>query len=104
MRKEYRTRRAAVIEAFQSSAFAHRVTFSEQDAGLHFLLRLNTPESDEALRQKAERLGVKLAFLSKYASTPDPAYAHTLVVNYGGLEPARLQETVSLLEAVFSED
>ena len=104
MRKEYRTRRAAVIEAFQNSAFAHRVTFSEQDAGLHFLLRLNTPQSAEALRQKAERLGVKLAFLSEYAAEPDPAYAHTLVVNYGGLEPARLRETVSLLEAVFSDD
>ena len=104
MRKEYRTRRTAVIEAFQSSAFADRVTFSEQDAGLHFLLRLNTPKSDQALRQKAERLGVKLAFLSEYAATPDPAYAHTLVVNYGGREPARLEETVSLLEAVFSED
>ena len=104
MRKEYRSRRAAVIEAFQSSAFADRVTFSEQDAGLHFLLRLNTPKSDEALRQKAERLGVKLAFLSEYAAEPDPAYAHTLVVNYGGLEPARLRETVSLLEAVFSDD
>ena len=38
------------------------------------------------------------------AATPDPAYAHTLVVNYGGLEPARLEETVSLLEAAFSED
>ena len=104
MRKEYRTRRSAVIEAFQSSAFAHRVTFSEQEAGLHFLLRLNTPQSDKALRQKAERLGVKLAFLSEYAASPDPAYAHTLVVNYGGLEPVRLGETVSLLEDVFSDD
>lgn len=33
MRKEYRARRAAVIEAFRASPFANRVTFSEQGAG-----------------------------------------------------------------------
>lgn len=103
MRKEYRTRRAAVIEAFQNSSFANMVTFSEQEAGLHFLLRLDTARSDEALRQRAERLGVRLGFLSEYAATPDPGYAHTLVVNYAGLEPARLSEAVALLEEIFAE-
>lgn len=38
MRKEYRNRRAEVVEAFRSSALAPRVTFSEERAGLHFLL------------------------------------------------------------------
>ena len=104
MRKEYRARRDAVLAAFQASPFADRVTFSEQGAGLHFLLRLKTPLSDEDLRLRAEEHGVRLGFLSEYAAVPDPAHAHTLVVNYGGLEPARLRETVSLLEAVFSDD
>ena len=40
MRKEYRLRRDAVLEAFRSSSFASRITLSEQGAGLHFLLRL----------------------------------------------------------------
>ena len=48
MRKEYRNRRAEVVEAFRSSALAPRVTFSEERAGLHFLLRLETPLSDES--------------------------------------------------------
>jgi GntR family transcriptional regulator/MocR family aminotransferase len=103
MRKEYRARRDAVIEAFRNSRFAQRVTFSEQAAGLHFLLRLDTEQSDQTLRRKAERLGVKLAFLSEYAAAPLPEYDHTLVINYGGLAPDRLQEAVSLLEEVFAE-
>lgn len=103
MRKEYRARRAAVIDAFQNSAFASRVTFSEQGAGLHFLLRLDTRRPDGDIRRRAEDLGVRLAFLSEYEAVPSPRYAHTLVVNYAGLEPAHLDETMALLAEVFAE-
>lgn len=103
MRKEYRARRAAVIDAFQNSAFANRVTFSEQAAGLHFLLRLDTEQPDGDILRRAERLGVRLGFLSEYEAVPSPDYAHTLVVNYAGLEPARLNETMALLAEVFAE-
>ena len=103
MRKEYRTRRDAVLAAFRSSPFAGRVTISEQGAGLHFLLRLDTALDDETLRQRAQSLGVRLAFLSEYSTDPREAYAHTLVVNYGGLEPEHLAETMSLLAEVLAE-
>lgn len=103
MRKEYRLRRDAVLEAFRSSTFAHRITLSEQGAGLHFLLHLETNRSDDQLRRRGETLGVQLGFLSEYAAVPNPAYAHTLVVNYGGLEPAALPEAMALLAEVFAE-
>ena len=41
--------------------------------------------------------------MSEYAALPSPTYAHTLVVNYGGLEPAALPEAMALLGAVFAE-
>ena len=102
MRKEYRQRRCAVLAAFRSGPFAHRITIYEQGAGLHFLLRLDTDRSDAALRQRAEALGVRLGFLSEYAAVPDPSYAHTLVINYAGLDEARLPQAVELLGAVFA--
>lgn len=102
MRKEYRQRRCAVLAAFRSGPFAHRITISEQGAGLHFLLRLDTDRSDADLRQQAEALGVRLGFLSEYAAVPDPSYAHTLVINYAGLDEARLPQAVELLGAVFA--
>ena len=102
MRKEYRSRRAAVLDAFRHSPFARRVTISEQGAGLHFLLRLDTSLSDAALRERAEARGVRLGFLSDYAAAPNPAYAHTLVVNYAGLDPARLREAMDLLAGIFT--
>ena len=102
MRKEYRLRRGRVLEAFRASPFAKRVTISEQGAGLHFLLRLKTPLSDEDLRRRAEERGVRLGFLSEYAAVPDPAHAHTLVVNYAGLDAEKLPEAMALLSEVFA--
>ena len=101
MRKEYRTRHDAVLASFRSSPFRNRITISEQGAGLHFLLRLDTRESDGALRDRAAALGVRLGFLSEYAAIPSPAYAHTLVVNYAGLSPAALPEAMDLLAEIF---
>ena len=103
MRKEYRNRRDAVLSAFQSSSFASRIRITEQGAGLHFLLHLDTTQTDDVLRKKAEDNGVRLGFLSDYASRPDPTLAHTLVVNYAGLSPERLPNAMLLLETVFFE-
>ncbi len=49
MRKEYRDRRSATISAFRASPLASHVTFSEEGAGMHFQLRLDTNRSDEEL-------------------------------------------------------
>jgi GntR family transcriptional regulator/MocR family aminotransferase len=103
MRKEYPPAPRRGAEAFRASPFAHRIAISEQGAGLQFLLRLETDRSDGDLRQRAEGLGVRLGFLSEYAAVPDGAHAHTLVVNYGGLEPADLPEAMALLAEVFAE-
>ena len=104
MRKEYRLRRARVLEAFRTGPFAGRVSIAEEGAGLHFLLHLDTACTDEALRRRAESLGARLGFLSEYAAAPAPAYAHTLVINYAGLAQDRLAEAVDLLAQVFQED
>ena len=103
MRSEYRLRRTAVLDAFRKSPFAGRIAITERGAGLHFLLRLDTARTDAELAARAEALGVHLGFLSDYcASAPEPACAHTLVVNYAGLEPERLPQAIDLLARVFA--
>lgn len=100
MRKEYRERRGAVLEAFRLSPLSQRVTFSEEGAGLHFLLTLDTARSDDELRRLTSAAGLRLSFLSEYADRPDSVPAHTLVVNYAGLSQPHLPEAVHLLETV----
>ena len=84
MRKEYRQRRAAVLAAFRSGPFRDRISISEQGAGSHFLLKLDTEEPDPVLRDRAAALGVRLGFLSEYAAVPSPAYDHNPGGHYAG--------------------
>lgn len=100
MRKEYRARRARVIAAFQKSAFASRISISEAAAGLHFLLHLTTDEPDDTIRRRGRDHGVRLVFLADCAAISTPSYAHTLVVNYAGVDPVCLEENMSLLERI----
>ena len=100
MRKEYRERRGAVLEAFRLSPLSQRVTFSEEGAGLHFLLTLDTARSDDELRRLTSAAGLRLSFLSEYADRPDSVPAHTLVVNYAGLSQSDLEEALRLLTDV----
>ena len=83
-----------------ASPLASHVTFSEEGAGLHFLLRLDTNRSDEELRRLTAEAGIRLSFLSEYAAVPDPRFAHTLVINYAGLSQSDLEEALQLLTDV----
>ena len=101
LRKEYRARRAEVLDAFRCAPFAGRIEIDERGSGLHFLLRLHTDVADGELRWRAEGLGVRLGFLSDYCAAPRPEAEHTLVVSYAGLGRGRTDEAVRALAEVF---
>ncbi len=93
MRKFYRSRRNQVIALLQSCAFAHRLTILEQDAGLHFLLRVDTPLSDRELTHMLDALGIRVKALSDYYHEGSRDL-HCLVLNYSGLKEEALQEAL----------
>ncbi len=91
MRKFYRTRRNRVIGILESSPFAGRFTILEQDAGLHFLLRIDTDRSEEELKELCARAGIRVWCLSDYYEGTVPGWAEKcLVINYSGLEEQAL--------------
>ena len=67
---------------------------------MHFLLEVETEQSEEQLKHRGEDLGVRLSFLSEYAEKA-AVLPGTVVVNYGSLPVERLGEAMALLEAVF---
>ena len=100
MKKYYRTERDAVIGAIGRSPLAGRAEILEQDAGLHFLLRVRTQKSDAALSEEAAAAGIRLSFLSEYLNAPAPAETHEIVVNYSGVDAGRLAEAFDRLAAI----
>ena len=105
MRKFYRSRRNLVIETLRSCPFAHRITIMEQDAGLHFLLRVDTELSDEALVDLCSRAGIRIQPLSRYYRSTPPVWAQRcLVVNYSGLAEENLLPAVAKLGALLETE
>ncbi len=91
MRNRYRQKRDAVIQIICQGPLAGRVEIMEQDAGLHFLMRLDTRLPDGRLKEQAAARGVRLAMLSDYYRCAADAPEHVVVVNYSGIEPEHLR-------------
>ena len=96
MRKFYRTRRARVVQMHQNCAFSHRLTILEQDAGLHFLLQVDTALTDAQLTARLAEKGIRVRALSEYFHDR-PEDRHCLVVNYSGLKEETLQASLEIL-------
>lgn len=92
MRKAYKLRRNQVLEAMEGCAFANRLTILEEDAGLHFLVKVDTDISDEALVRRCAAAGLRVRALSSYyhGQIP-PSVRHCLVVNYSGLRAEQVE-------------
>ncbi len=98
MRKFYHARRNRIIEILSQSPFAKKCTILEQDAGLHFLLRLDTAFTDAELKDLCARAGIHVQCLSDYyAGQVPPQARHCLIVNYSGLSEAHLTEALNRL-------
>ena len=100
MRKSYRAQRDAVIDTILQSPLGEHCRVSGEDAGLHFLLTIDTKCTDHVLRTDAEGRGVRLSFLSDFALRPGSAPQHTLVIHYPGIDLGRLRSALSILEAL----
>ena len=92
MRKFYRARRNRVISLLENCPEAAKFTIQEEDAGLHFLLKVETALSDRALTQAFRDQGLKVQPLSSFYTEPEDR--HCLVINYSGVDEERLKEAL----------
>ena len=96
MRKFYRSRRARVVQMHRECAVADRLTILEQDAGLHFILKVDTALTDAQLTARLAEKGIRVRALSEYFHDR-PEDRHCLVVNYSGLKEETLQTSLEIL-------
>ena len=100
MKTQYRAKRDALIKALKESSFSEKIRISEENAGLHFLMKIQTDLSDEEICRRASQRGIRVAFLSEYMQEYSKDAQHTMVVNYSGLEEERLLEAIDILADV----
>lgn len=98
MRNYYRRVRDCLLEEIRKVTLPVKVEILEEDAGLHFLLKVATKTSDEELLQIAERYGIRLSSLAGYYFGGKPeTTAHTLIMNYSAIRLEDIPEAVALL-------
>ena len=86
MRKAYKSIRNAVAAALLDSPYAGKITLLEQDAGLHFLLKLEDSLSETDVAGKWEKAGIRVRTLGSYYHEEVPKESkNCLVINYSGL-------------------
>ena len=99
MRRFYKSRRNRVMAAVTSCPVADKLTVLEENAGLHFLVRVDTQEPEDALIERCRKADIRVRTLSSYYQGTAPEWARCcLVVNYSGLseeELERLEEKLS---------
>ena len=98
MRRFYRSRRNRLMAAINVCPGREKLSVLEENAGLHFLLRVQTEESDEALVARCRDAGVRVRALSSYYAAEVPDWAkRCLVINYSGLTDRQIEELEQLL-------
>lgn len=118
MRTYYKNLQRRLIENIKNSSVASKVEIAEEEAGLHFLLKLKTSLTDRQIVEKAMTMGYRVLTLSECyirdgleesgntvgtkqieedrKSTVEDS--HTLVINYSGMEEDQLPMINGLLE------
>ena len=92
MRKFYRSRRKKVVSKIKASPMGEKLTILELDAGLHFLLQVDTSLPDTAFREA----GIPFPTLGSFYARPKDDL-HTLVVSYAGLKDETLEAALDAL-------
>lgn len=99
MRKFYRQRRNTLVSLLENCTFSDSLTILEQDAGLHFLLKVKTPLTDRELTEALETAGIRIRALSEYYHE-NRKDRHCLVVNYSGIKEENLQKALDSLNNI----
>ena len=97
MRTYYRNKRDHLLQYLAHCPAAKALQVEGENSGLHFLLHLTTEASDSQLREVALKAGLQIKFLSDYYHNMLSDNSHTMLMNYTGIEDARLYPALDKL-------
>ena len=101
MRRHYRLLRDRFLTLLRQSALSDRMTVRGHEAGLHFLLELDTGLPDPVIEQTLADGGIRAASLTRFETGPAAEAARgRVVIQYTDLAEADLPGVVELLEGL----
>lgn len=99
MRKFYKLRRDRILAMLAASPFAEKIRILEENAGLHFLIRVDTHLSDEELAARCADAGIRIRSLASYYHGAVPPEAKgCLLLNYSGIREEELPRLAECMQ------
>lgn len=97
LRNYYNNKRNKIVEAIQNSRLNRYVAISGEEAGVHFLLNIDTPNSEHTVMELAAAQGIKLSPLSSYYHGDKKNAENVYVMNYSSIPSERIGEIIERL-------
>jgi len=97
MRNYYRNLRDAILTCIKKQPGYPNITILEEDAGLHFLLKVNTGMGDNELIAAAGAQGIHISCLNQFYALPPQEDSNTIIINYSGIRTTNITEAITRL-------
>lgn len=105
MRKIYKSRCNAVINAISHLPFSDKIHVSGQKAGLHLILSFDAPLNASRLKQLAEEKGIHFYSLSDYYLCDQPSPSEdALLLGYAHYTEKEIYHAFSILEEAWRQE
>ncbi len=104
MRLFYMRKRKDIIERLKSSTIGENCTIIENDAGLHFLLKVDTKRNMKSLKELLLNNGIKVHSLDEYYSPSNTSNSldkqNLYIINYSRLNGTMIEEVLDICEEI----
>ena len=90
-----RKKRDLLLKSIKNGPLADISEISEEQSGLHFILKINTPKKTKEIQEAAEKTGIRISFVKSRDKTKN------LMINYSSIPLDRIEEAVTRLEKIF---
>ena len=97
MRNRYKLKRDLILEEMERGGLLRVAEIQEEDAALHFLLRVRTDAASEEIVRQAQQNGVRVTSLSDYYREAPLQAASAFVISYSEIPDSKIPEAVARL-------
>lgn len=97
MRLYYIRKRKEVMNCLSDSSIKDDCEIIESNAGLHFMLSLNTLVSDKEMKERLAKKGIKINTLSDYYMTKKQVRQHLFIMDYSNIQMDKLSEAFDIM-------
>ncbi len=107
LRNYYQNKRDAILKELKSGPIGKYITIQEEEAGVHFLMHIQSDCTEAEIVERAKMGGVKLDPLSRYyVKDSQDVFSHpenTFVMNYSSVNMENIKRAVMVLKQVLME-